>query len=663
MAAIGIDLGTTNSAVAIMKGRPVIVEDVTGQRTVPSAVGWDKDLEELVVGIDAKNNPDTYGTVVSIKRKMGTDARTRVGPHDWLPEQISAEILKVLKKQVEERQGEEVTEAVITVPAHFQMAAMAKTKEAGELAGLQVQQLLAEPSAAVLAYGPRKDEKILVYDLGGGTFDCTIIDFYAGMLTTLAVFGNNFLGGDDFDRRLVNHLVEIVKKNNGTTIDLEHDVRAWSLLKQAAENAKIEMSRKNGAKINIPNLAPAGGRPLSVETVIKTTDFNAMIRDLVEGSLSEVEKALNYAQLDKNEIDTVLLVGGSTYVPYVQQALRQFFGKEPNKSVNPDLAVAYGAAASIVQGATVSTAAGAVRQRHRVTVDHVPAETPHASLRITGRSSARSQLQVSGGAQSISVTADDEGRYEAEVPLKQGMNTLVITAVSPQGERATMEPEPIVLNPKAEEPAELVASPAPRLPRALSVSCGIKAGDKYMNDIVAVILEPQTELPVSFVADEFGTSQDNQQQLGTTILEGELGIAGLNCKLSDLSLTLPPNVPANEKVRVHFSVDENFQLTAELEVPSINRRNSVQVQLKSPSQQPHIFDQIERLYVRVGDKLPALDRAKLEQARLTLEDLSQQFKEAKRSGSSDNLYNVFTRLQTESEKLRSHLSELQRRFP
>ncbi len=659
MSAVGIDLGTTNSAVAIMKGRPTVVEDDQGNRTLPSAVGWDPDLEELIVGGPAKNDPVNFKTVLSVKRKMGTKERLTVGRNAWLPEDVSAEILKVLKKQVEDKTGEPVTEAIITIPAYFQMAAIDATRRAGELAGLKVQQLLAEPSAAIMAYGPREDEKILVYDLGGGTFDVTIVECFAGTLTTKAVFGNNFLGGDDFDQRLMDFLRDQFKKQHNHTIDYDKDPAARSVLKREAERTKIELSKRNGVRVSIPKVLETGGRPLGIEVTIKREEFNAMIQDLITGSFKEVEKALAHAKYTKRDIDTVLLVGGSTYVPLVQETVRDFFGKEPNKTVNPDLAVALGAAASLLSD---SGATGT--KRHIVTVgSRIPEKTPDERLSVSGRTSPRSQVKVSGGGSPVNVTANEEGYYKAQVPLKQGMNALSIMAVAPDGTRASIDPEPVVFDPTALPPLDLPPPPAPVRSHALSVSCIMGLGNnRNMAEAVSVIIQPQTELPAVSSADHFGTNRENQPELVGSVLEGDLPVASLNTKLAEISLKLPPNLPANEQVVVHFTIDESSMLTAKLEVPSVNRSGTVTVDLKSPSSQIHIYQQVENLLTQIGNRLRPEERAGVEQIRVGLDDLSKQFRHQERNNDTDGMWASYNRIADEGKRLKAKLDELRRKY-
>jgi molecular chaperone DnaK (HSP70) len=490
--------------------------------------------------------------------------------------------------------------------------------------------------------------------LGGGTFDVTIIDYFAGMLTTLAVFGNNNLGGDDFDRRLMRYLSNCVKNEQGISIDLGTDdepTPAAVVLKQEAEKAKIRLSRQNEMPVRIGKITESNGKPIGIDTVIKTEQFNGLIKDLVDGTLAEVQKALDYAKLKKGDIDTVLLVGGSTYMPLVQQTVRNFFGKEPNKSVNPDLAVAFGAAASLVHEPP--------ENRHVVTVGFIPETTPSQELEISGRTSPASKVKITGGQETVTATANETGHYDAVVPLQLGINTLQVEAISPDGKRKSLEPEPVVYDVNAEQVEEPCAPPAPHLARALSVSCALPlGGNRIITDNAAIILKPQMELPASFSADHFATVVDNQSELVGQVLEGDIPIAGMNTWLAEMRLVLPPNVPGQERVVVNFSVDENYMITAELEVPSINKKKTVRVNIKSTAQQVHIFDQINELLNVSGDRIRPEERARLEQARLTIEDLSAEFRRQSDAGDADGMWNTYNRLTAEGDRLRTALSEL-----
>ena len=344
---IGIDLGTTNSAVAVMEGgESVIVPNSEGNRTTPSIVAFTKDSERLV-GETAKRqaitNPDR--TITSIKREMGTEYKVNIDGKDYSPEEISAMILQKLKADTESYLGEEVTEAVITVPAYFTDSQRQATKNAGKIAGLNVKRIINEPTAAALAYGIDKEtdqHKVMVYDLGGGTFDVSILEVGDGVFEVLATRGNNRLGGDDFDEKLLNYLADEFMKQNG--VDLRKDATSKQRLKDAAENAKKELSTRVSTNVNLPFISAVNGTPVHLNMDITRSKFDELTSDLVEESLKPVRQALEDAGLSHNDIEKVLLVGGSTRIPAVQEAVKKLIGKNPQKDINPDECVAIGAA-------------------------------------------------------------------------------------------------------------------------------------------------------------------------------------------------------------------------------------------------------------------------------------------------------------------------------
>ncbi len=343
---IGIDLGTTNSCVAIMEGgEPVVIANSEGSRTTPSVVAFSK-TGERIVGQAAKRqaitNPDR--TVISIKREMGSNYKVHIDGTDYTPEMISAMILQKMKAEAEAYLGEKVTQAVITVPAYFSDAQRQATKNAGTIAGLEVLRIINEPTAAALAYGVDKEaeQKVMVYDLGGGTFDVSILDIGDGVFEVLATNGNNRLGGDDFDQRIMNYLVAEFKKDSG--IDLSADKMAMQRLKEAAEKAKIELSGMTSTNINLPFITADATGPKHLDVTLTRAKFNELTADLVEATMTPVRKALADAGLTPDKIDKVLLVGGSSRIPAVQEALRKFINKEPHKGINPDECVAIGAA-------------------------------------------------------------------------------------------------------------------------------------------------------------------------------------------------------------------------------------------------------------------------------------------------------------------------------
>ena len=343
---VGIDLGTTNSCIAVIEGgEPVVIPNREGSRTTPSVVAGTKD-GELLVGEAAKRqaitNPER--TVLSIKRDMGTNRKVKIGDKEYTPQEISAMILRKLKQDAEDYLGEEITEAVITVPAYFTDSQRQATKDAGRIAGLDVKRIINEPTAASLAYGVDKEDNhtILVFDLGGGTFDVSILELGDGVFEVIATRGNNRLGGDDFDQRIINYMVNDFKNKHG--IDLTQDRMAMQRLKEAAEKAKIELSGRQITTINLPFISAGPSGPLHLELELTRSKFNELTDDLVEATMEPVRAALADAQLKPEQIDKIILVGGSTRIPAVQEAIQRLLGKEPSKGINPDESVAIGAA-------------------------------------------------------------------------------------------------------------------------------------------------------------------------------------------------------------------------------------------------------------------------------------------------------------------------------
>ncbi len=343
---IGIDLGTTNSCVSVIEGgEPVVIANAEGARTTPSVVAFSKDGERMVGNVakrQAITNPDR--TISSIKRHMGSDYKVNIDGKAYTPQEISAIILQKLKTDAESYLGETVTEAVITVPAYFTDAQRQATKDAGKIAGLEVKRIINEPTAAALAFGIDKeeDQKVMVYDLGGGTFDVSIIEMGDGVQEVLATAGNNRLGGDDFDKKVMDWIVSEFKKTNG--IDLSTDKMAMQRVKEAAEKAKIDLSGMTTAQISLPFITQDATGPKHLDLTLSRAQFNQMTADLVEATMGPVRQAMQDSGLSMNEIDKVLLVGGSTRIPAVQEAIEKFSGKKPFKGINPDECVAMGAA-------------------------------------------------------------------------------------------------------------------------------------------------------------------------------------------------------------------------------------------------------------------------------------------------------------------------------
>ena len=343
---IGIDLGTTNSCVSVIEGgEPVVIPNAEGARTTPSVVAFSKDGERMVGNVakrQAITNPEK--TISSIKRHMGSDYKVNIDGKAYTPQEISAIILQKLKADAEAYLGEKVTEAVITVPAYFTDSQRQATKDAGKIAGLDVKRIINEPTAAALAFGIDKedDQKVMVYDLGGGTFDVSIIEMGDGVQEVLATAGNNHLGGDDFDKKIMDYIVAQFK--NETGIDLSNDKMAMQRVKEAAEKAKIDLSGMTTAQISLPFITADATGPKHLETTLTRAKFNEMTADLVEATMGPVRQAMQDSGLSMNDIDKILLVGGSTRIPAVQEAIQKFSGKEPFKGINPDECVAMGAA-------------------------------------------------------------------------------------------------------------------------------------------------------------------------------------------------------------------------------------------------------------------------------------------------------------------------------
>ncbi len=343
---IGIDLGTTNSCVAVMEGgEAVVITNSEGARTTPSVVGISKNGERLVGQIAKRQAVVNYSnTVSSIKRHMGSDYKAEMGGKSYTPQEISAMILQKLKADAEAYLGERVTEAVITVPAYFTDSQRQATKDAGQIAGLNVRRIINEPTAAALSYGIDKEEeqKVMVYDLGGGTFDVSIIEMGDGVTEVLATAGNNRLGGDDFDQRIIDLLVNEFKKSDG--VDLSKDKMAMQRLKESAEKAKIELSSVPSTNVNIPFITAVDGVPMHLDYTLTQAKFNEITADLVEATMGPVRQALSDSGLSVSEIHKVLMVGGSSRIPAVVEAVKKFIGKDPFKGINPDECVALGAA-------------------------------------------------------------------------------------------------------------------------------------------------------------------------------------------------------------------------------------------------------------------------------------------------------------------------------
>ncbi len=415
---IGIDLGTTNSCVAVFEGgEPSVIPNPEGARTTPSVVAFSKTGERLVGQVakrQAITNPDR--TVMSIKREMGTSHKVTVDGKDYTPQQISAMILQKLKADAEAYLGSTVTQAVITVPAYFSDAQRQATKDAGKIAGLDVMRIINEPTAAALAYGIDKenDQKVMIYDLGGGTFDVSVLEISDGVFEVLATAGNNRLGGDDFDARIIDWIAnEFMRENAG--IDLRRDKMAHQRLKEAAEKAKIELSGVMSTNINLPFITADATGPKHFDATLTRAKFNELTADLVEKTMGPTRQALSDAGISPSSIDKVLLVGGSTRIPAVQEAIKAFIGKEPFKGINPDECVALGAA---IQGGVLG---GDVKDL--LLLDVTPLSLGIETLgRVTNKIIERNTTIPVKKSQVYSTAAD--GQTSVEIHVLQGERTM-----------------------------------------------------------------------------------------------------------------------------------------------------------------------------------------------------------------------------------------------
>ena len=407
---IGIDLGTTNSCVAVIEGgEPVVIANAEGARTTPSVVGFTKTGDRLVGQVakrQAITNPDR--TISSIKRQMGTDHKVTIDEKRYTPQEISAMILSKLKADAESYLGEKVTEAVITVPAYFNDSQRQATKDAGAIAGLDVKRIINEPTAAALAYGVDKenDQKIMVYDLGGGTFDVSIIEMGDGVTEVLSTAGDTHLGGDDFDQRIIDWLADEFKKENG--VDLRSDKMAAQRLKEAAEKAKIELSGVASTAINLPFITADATGPKHLDTTLTRAKFNELTADLVERTMAPVRQALSDADLQPRDLNKVLLVGGSTRIPAVQDAVKNFMKMEPSKGINPDECVAVGAA---IQGGVMNKEVGGLLLLD-VTPLSLGIETEHG---VCTRIIERNTTIPTKKSQVFSTAADNQPAVEVNV--------------------------------------------------------------------------------------------------------------------------------------------------------------------------------------------------------------------------------------------------------
>lgn len=531
---IGIDLGTTNSVLAHLKGGPEVI-NIKGRPTLPSVVAYDGG--QWIVGQSAKNLAASSDDVLaSPKRKMGTDHRFELAGKTETPVSVSAMILRELKQQAEETLGETVDTAVITIPAYFNQQQVDDTRKAAESAGLKVGKLLAEPVAAAATYGSGGEETILVFDLGGGTLDCTVVDTFDAKI--LGLSGDNWLGGDDFDRRIVDRMAKALLEESG--IDVSKSSTALAKLKQKAEEAKINLSEMGSTQVEF--IGKLDGKLCQVEFRLTRDEYEGMIKDLVDRAVEKADEAIERASrehgVSRDDIDVILLVGGSTLTPYVQQRLEQHFGNPPSKRVDPMLAVGLGAAIC-TRDVPWDDATHRVILRSRAEI------WPESRYTLRGRTTGNSTLDAKGAAAPANGTADGDGRFALDVELKANeINEIIVRATAPSGETAKavqqIRHDPSA-NVAAEEPADAPVI-APTLPR--NILLGLTDNE------IAVVFRAGTTLPTSYEESDRFCCLPNPAPftLQGPVYEGhmpdhEIPFAGFNTHMGTLEIKCPPTAP------------------------------------------------------------------------------------------------------------------------
>jgi len=647
MADIGIDLGTTNSAVAYLRNTPQIIEN-HGHQTTPSVVAFDEDESEMLVGHSAKDQAMVLPSVLSVKRHMGTDKRFKLGSEKYGPEDISAMILKDLIQAAKERLNEPIDSAVITIPAYFSGAQNEATKKAGEKAGIKSVRLLAEPIAAALAYGG--EDMMLVYDLGGGTFDVAIIDCYDHKM--LSSDGNNFLGGDDFDARLMAHLDKKIGEKFGVSI--EDDPQAKQMAKVACEKTKLSLSEKSSTKLFFQSQIK--GKPVNINLKVTREEFEEMIKDLIDQTLDKVQNAIDMAAKKggnfggKEDIGTVMLVGGSTYIPLVQRRLQEVFGKEPSKKINPDLAVALGAA--------VHTASGpAKKDEHRIVLRPAPVVTAETSVNLSGRTTPGSRIEATGGATTASAEADKAGKFQLTCELKaNATNDITVAATSPSGERRSGGCQ-IRHDEKHTGKAEIAPRGGKKVgggvtPRAHGI--GLSGQD----NLLGIVIPAQTDIPHIVKTQDYAMTCSRPNMPGVLhleVYEGDIPYAPLNTQLGVAVLESEATPSTSEVMDIKFELTEDrlLRVTARL-VNYPDQKVTVELACKSPSgEKLHVIDRAERVLNVYAEKLRPEEKAKLKKARQALIDVCEQFKREPKDDRYKQIKKIGQELREDLERIES----------
>jgi actin-like ATPase involved in cell morphogenesis len=608
---IGIDLGTTNSVLAYLRGGPEVI-NIKGRPLLPSALAYEEG--EWLVGYAAKNLAATKEHVVtSPKRAMGTDATYAIAGKTYSPVDMSALILKEIKKHAEEFLGEPVTSAVITIPAHFSHKQVEDTRRAAEQAGLKVGKLLAEPVAASATYGTGGEEVLLVFDLGGGTLDCTVVDTFDAKI--LGLSGDNFLGGDDFDYRIVDRMTKHLLQESG--IDLTNDPKARLRLKAEAEKFKINLSEAQSTQVEF--VGKLAGKLCSIDFRLTRQDYNAMIKDLVDRALEKADEAVKRAELTKGDVDVVLLVGGSSMTPYVQERLAAHFGKPPSKRVDPMLAVGLGAAIC-TRDLPWDDKTHRVLLRSRAEVWSKPTYT------VKGRTSPKSKIEVLGGSRPADAVAGDDGQFAVELALTENAtNDITVQATTPAGETAKVL-QRVRHDPTAGQAVEPAAAPIvhPTLPR--NIFLGLK------DDHVAKLIEHGATLPATGESREFFCERNDRPfTLRGPVFEGhspdaEIPFGPFNTRMGELLMECPPT-PTQTPLVVSFHVDDSRNMMLECwfaDNPEV--RGKVTLTAKSISRDDlHLIERTETAVSSAGERLRPDERARINRKKQALVDLCESY--------------------------------------
>ncbi len=626
MADIGIDLGTTNSVVAYLRGGAEVIQ-IKGNALLPSAVAyWEG---EWIVGQVAKDKAAMSEAVVtSPKRHMGTDKTYSIGGKNYTPINMSAMILKEIKKHAEAFLNEPVTSAIITHPAHFNQKQIEDTQAAGLEAGLKVSRLLAEPVAASATYGAGGDDTILVFDLGGGTLDCTVVNTFDGKIMGLS--GDNYLGGDDFDYRIVDRMAKHLQAETG--IDITRDEKARLQMKSHAERFKKNLSDVKSTQCEFVGklLGENKGKLVSIDFNLTRDEYNSMIKDIVDRSLEKADEAVKRAGMDKDEIDVVLLVGGSTLTPYVQERLEQHFGKKPSKKVDPMLAVGLGAALCIRDLPWDN-------KTHRVMLRSCAEVWSKPTYVLKGRTTPRSRVIITGASQAVEGSADGDGKFNMEVKLNENAsNELTVQATTPAGETA----KAIHLmrhDAKAGQVHEPPPPPIvkPTLPRNILI--GLEG------QYVSVLIPHGKELPLTGQSDQFHTKGGvpDRHPLKAPIYEGhmpegELPFGPFNTLLGELMVMCPPtgHMQGVIPLIVEYEVDESRKIRVKCwyrDDPSVVGEVSLKCD-RIPRDNVHLIERAERTINEAGERVSPDEKARVNRKRQALIDLCEQFTAAPDEG-------------------------------